>query len=220
MRAKIINYDGKYLTIEPLSHLDGVLNKQLCNEIDFDVSDGRIITRKQKKKIFAIIGDISEYTGELPEILRIVLTWRFCADCGYELFSLSTDKKNTATITIARRFINYLINFCFEWNIPTRDTLFNLTDDIKTYFYLCLWHRRCAICGKYADVHHIDRIGMGRNREDIVHIGLKAIALCRTHHDEAHKDEKTFFKDNKLFGIVLDEKLCKRLNLRSKNKNA
>ena len=43
---------------------------------------------------------------------------------------------------------------------------------------------------------------------------VMAIALCRTHHNEAHSREKEFFEENHIYGIKLDETLCERLNLR------
>ena len=67
-------------------------------------------------------------------------------------------------MTTAKSFINYLIEFCFHWSVPTKDSLLNQTDDISKYLYLCLANRRCAICNKPAEVHHVDRIGMGRDR--------------------------------------------------------
>lgn len=48
-----------------------------------------------------------------------------------------------------------------------------------------------------------------------VHVGLNAIALCRQHHEEAHRREKALFADYHIYGIKLDRHLCKVLNLRS-----
>ncbi len=79
---------------------------------------------------------------------------------------------------------------------------------IKEYF-------KFNFCG---EVHHVDRIGMGRDREQIVHIGLKAICLCRKHHDEAHRHEKELFDKYKIYGIELDEYLCTKLKLNTKRK--
>ena len=38
------------------------------------------------------------------------------------------------------------------------------TDDIDTYLIQCIRYRRCCICGRPADIHHVDAIGMGNNR--------------------------------------------------------
>ena len=102
--------------------------------------------------------------------------------------------------------------------MPTKDSLLTQTDDIGKYLYLCLENRRCAICNQPAEVHHVDRVGMGRDREAIVHVGLNAIALCRRHHEEAHRREKALFADYHIYGIKLDRHLCKVLSLNQKPK--
>lgn len=112
----------------------------------------------------------------------------------------------------------YLISFCFHWGVPTKDSLLTQTDDIGKYLYLCLENRRCAICNRPAEVHHVDRIGMGMDREKVVHVGLNAIALCRAHHEEAHRRENALFADYHIYGIKLDKHLCKVLSLNQKPK--
>ena len=72
-------------------------------------------------------------------------------------------------------------------------------------------------CGMPADVHHVDRIGMGRDRERIVHEGLRAIALCRRHHHKAHQDQRGLFEQYHIYGIPLDKRLCDRLKLRKED---
>lgn len=131
---------------------------------------------------------------------------------GGEYFSLSD-----CSVTTAKEYINCIIDFCLEYGVPIKnDTLINRTDDINTYLYICLKYRKCAVCGRPADVHHIDRVGIGRDRDKINHLGLKAIALCRKHHAEAHNRGQAFLDDNHIYGVELDRYLCKRLNLNYK----
>ena len=209
--AKILNYNGDVLLVRPNDNIDKSLFRNTSELIELRFNDGRHISNEQRKKIFAIIRDISLWSGHAPEYLRGYLTWDFVAKYSCEWFSLSN-----VDMTTAKDFISYLINFCFAWDVPTRDTLLNETDDIGKYLYMCLEHRKCAICNRYAEVHHVDRVGMGFDREKMVHIGLRAIALCRKHHEEAHKNEKKLFEDNHIYGIKLDEYLCKKLNLNTK----
>lgn len=209
IEAKIINYDGKYLKIKPSAVLSDELLRLNSNSVELSLNDGRTISEKQRKKIFAIIRDISLWQGDDPEVIRIYLTWDFCNINNLELFSLSD-----VDMTTAREFINYLIEFCFYHSVPTKQSLFDNSDDIKNYLYLCLKYRRCAICNMFADVHHTDVVGMGRNRNKIIHLGLRAIALCRGHHTEAHTKGKSFFTDNHIYGIQLTKELCKELNLK------
>jgi hypothetical protein len=71
----------------------------------------------------------------------------------------------------------------------------------------------CAICNKKAEVHHVDVVGMGANRNKIVHLGMRAIALCRKHHNEAHTRGQAFFDDYHVYGIKLDQYLCDKLRM-------
>lgn len=172
--------------------------------------DGRLINREQQKKIYALIGDIAEYTGDEPEYLKHLLKNAFLERFGGEYFSLAT-----CSVTLASDFIHFLINFCFVWNIPTRDTMLSRTDDISKYLYICLYHRKCCICNDKAEIHHCtgSKVGMGFNRNKINNIGRGAIALCRKHHNQAHNSERDFFEKYHVYGIPLDEQLVKKLKL-------
>lgn len=160
-----------------------------------------------------MIGDFARYTGYSPEDAKEWLKYFFIRDKNADYFSLS----NTS-VTNAREFIDYLVDFFFENDIPTRSPMIEQADDINRYLYHCLEHRKCAVCNAPAEVHHVDRIGMGRDREAIVHVGLRAIALCWKHHNEAHQDERKFLELHHIYGIKLDEYLCSILNLNTKEK--
>lgn len=212
--AKIARYDGQQLLIIPEQDLSRELQQKGIETVEIRLNDGRTISNEQRKKIFALIRDIALWNGDEPETLRPFLTLDFVMKNNLQdLFSLSD-----VDMTTAKEFITYLIEFCFYHNIPTKDTLLNQTDDIGKYLYQCLEHRKCAICNAPAEVHHVDRVGMGRDREEIVHVGLLAIALCREHHDMAHVDEKALFEQFYVYGIKLDKYLCQRLRLRYKKK--
>lgn len=205
--GRITGYDGETLVIEasfPSVYLMGKRRIETCEII---LNDGRTISTDQRKKIFATIRDISLWSGHDPEYLRQHLTWDFRSVDGRGPFSLSdTD------VTTAREFLTYLINFCLEHDIPTRDSLLSRTDDLEAYLYDCLWHRKCAICGKPADLHHVETVGMGRDRRSITHLGMLAEALCREHHKEAHKiGQETFDQKYHIFGTKLDALLVARL---------
>lgn len=208
--AKFCAYDGKYLMVEPDSPLKRELLKKQVKEVEIRIVDGRSIRPLQRKKIFAIIKDISEWCGEDREYLRRYFLCDFCEDNNLEYFSLSdTD------VTIARLFIDYLIRFCFSNSVPTNKPLFENTDDIYRYLYMCLEFCKCAVCNAKADIHHADAVGMGRDRNKIIHLGMKAVALCREHHNEAHNiGSGEFFRKHHIYGIELDEYLCTVLKLR------
>lgn len=177
------------------------------------LDDGRTITSLQRRKARALIADICNWAGydvksesdNIHEILKAYM----CADCGYEDFSLA----NT-DVTTAREYINYLIDFCLRNDVPCLDRLFNRTDDVDAYLYACLFHGKCAVCGRKAEVHHWDAVGMGRDRTQILHEGMRAISLCREHHTEAHTvGQDSFEREYHLYGIKLDKILCRKRGL-------
>lgn len=206
--ASILKYDGSTLLLAPDDDLQRELLQKSISRVELRLTDGREISADQRRKIFAIIKDIAVWSGHDPEYIRSFLTWDFVGQTDKEYFSLSD-----VDMTTAKEFINYLIEFCFAHTVPTKDTTLNYSDDLYKYLYLCLEHRKCAICNAKAQVHHVDRVGMGRDREDIVHVGMRAIALCYEHHNEAHQSEKELFEKYHIHGIPLDRYLCDRLNL-------
>lgn len=207
--AKIVGYDGEILRVKPLSPIDRELLQKQVDSIEIRLTDGREISADQRRKIFALVRDIASWSGEEPEYIRKFTTFEYRITNGIEPFSLSDCDMSTA-----KEYITYLIDFCFRHCVPTRDTLLNRTDDIDKYLYSCLAYRKCAVCNAKADVHHIDTVGMGRDRVGINHIGMEAIALCREHHQKAHTKGQAFFDKYHIYGIKLDSNLCKILNLR------
>lgn len=165
------------------------------------IDDGRTITVEQRKKIFATIKDIGIYTGEHPEDLRAWLLYDYCIQTGEVPFSLSN-----CSISQAREFITFIIDFILKENIPLSDAALNRTDDIDRYLWGCLKYKRCAICGKEGETHHWDAIGMGRDRTSIDDSNHRKIYLCREHHTEAHTiGRDTFGVKYHVYGIIYEE---------------
>ena len=207
--GRIIEHSGTRLVIECEDDLEREIAQKKIQTVEMRLDDGRTISSLQRRKIFAIVRDIAIWSGHEPEYIRKLMEWDYCSISDVEPFSLSDVDMSTA-----RDFITYLIQFCFYHSVPTKDSLLAETDDIGKYLYLCLEYRRCAICNARADVHHVDHVGSGRNRQKIVHIGMRAVALCREHHTEAHRiGQKTFEEKYHVYGIKLDEYLCEKLRL-------
>lgn len=209
IHGSIVAYNGAFLTIKPEGDISRELLKKSVKDVEIRLNDGRTITNDQRRMIYAFIADFAKFTGYEPDEAKAWLKFFYIRDRGGEFFSLSD-----VDMTTAKEFIDYLVNFFFEQNIPTRSPLRLQTDDIGKYLYRCLEHRKCAICNAPADVHHVDAVGMGRNRETINHLGLRAIALCRQHHQEAHQRGRAFFDYYHVYGIRLDEYLCDVLGLK------
>jgi hypothetical protein len=132
------------------------------------------------------------------------------------LFSLAT-----CDVTTAREFINFLVEFIIENDIPTRVPLIENCEDIERYVYACLMSKKCAVCGRHADLHHCDGgvIGMGNNREQVNHIGRPALSLCREHHTEIHRiGQEDFLKRYFLEPVKIDERIADVYRLSRKNR--
>lgn len=211
--AVIVSYDGTEMTVVPSEPLTREILQKRIRECEIHFFDGRRITPEQRRKAYALIRDISDWSGHMPEEIKEITKWNFCAEDGRESFSLADIDKTTA-----REYISYLIEFCFANNVPTRDTCLDRTEDIGKYLYTCLEYRKCTVCNAKADIHHVDAVGLGRNRETIIHTGMNAVALCRKHHQEAHNIGKdTFFERYHIYAIPLDDYLCGRLKLNTRS---
>lgn len=163
------------------------------------LEDGRHITAEQRKKIYATIRDISEYTGYLPEEQKEWLKYLYISNEGAPYFSLST-----CSIDTAREFINTILEYALQEGIMLSDFALNRTDDIGKYLYHCIKYERCAICGRHGETHHWDAIGMGNDRTDFDDSEKRKICLCREHHTEAHTiGREEFGNKYKVFGIII-----------------
>ena len=103
---------------------------------------------------------------------------------------------------MARQFLDVIIDYSLENGIPLRESGLERTGDIYNYLVSCIHHRKCCICGKSADIHHVEAIGMGRDRRHYDDSGNEVIALCRCHHALAHqKGRLEFFRLYHVFGV-------------------
>lgn len=101
------------------------------------------ITPDQRAKIFALIKDIAAFTGEGKEGSREQLTYEYCEQKQIELFSLADCSADTAA-----DFINWLIEFAFEFGVPLKDIPASGIEDIEGYLKVCLKNKKCIVCGK------------------------------------------------------------------------
>lgn len=201
MIGEITNYDGNMLTIQVEYHDCILLEKKHIKEAEIRLKDGREISREQQKKIYAMLNDISLYTGYTPQETKELMKFYFISKYGGNDFSLSN-----VDMTTASKFIEYIIEFILIHDIPTKVSLLEQAEDIRKYIYMCLVFKKCCISGKRAELHHVDKVGMGRNRNEITHIGMKALPLSKKYHVEVHTiGEKTFEEKYHVFGVKIDE---------------
>lgn len=178
-------------------------------QVIVDVQDERHISKLQRKKAYAIIAEIAKWSGYLPEECKEWMKYYFTAETGNPYFSFSdTD------MTTARRFITFLLDFAIRNKVPMKHSGMTYQDDLDMYMYMSLKHRSCVICGKHADVHHLDTIGMGNNRDLVDHRNKHLIALCREHHQLAHQlGWQTFKEKYHVKGIILDPQMLNQLGI-------
>lgn len=176
--------------------------------------DSRHISDEQRRKAWALMTEIAMYQGQSKEDTyaeqKTAFTVKHLEILQGELFRLST-----ATVTMARAFITMLVEIIIEYGIPTKEPLYGLCDDIPRYVYACLMNKKCAVCGKKTELHHVTAVGMGRNRREIDHIGMQALPLCREHHEEAHRiGNPAFLERYHLVSIPIDERIAKKYGLK------
>jgi hypothetical protein len=173
------------------------IKKISCKTASFRLNDGRYITDQQRKKIYATLKDISEYTGYLPEQAKETMKYYYIWLTGEEYFSLSS-----CSVTLARNFLNTLLDFCLEHGVQMNEMLYDRTDDIDHALWSCLKYHKCAICGRAGETHHWDAIGMGNDRTSVDDRWHRKICLCRTHHTIAHALGSRRFADQyHVYGI-------------------
>lgn len=202
--GRITGYDGNQLTVAAPLADDYLLIKRNIRECEIRLADGRSISPKQRKAIYATLRDISLWTGYTPEETKEIMKYDFISATGANEFSLADTDMTTAC-----EFTNHLLDFCLSHGIPLSDKIIERSPDIGRTLYSCLIHKKCCICGDKAELHHVDAVGSGRSRKEILHAGMEALPLCRTHHTEIHTiGRKTFCEKYHVFGIKLDEYLC------------
>lgn len=209
MVVKVVSGKGFYVCVTSDETDKLITNLSRCN---VELVDSRTISADQRKKIYATFNDISAYTGHVPDEVKAIMKYEYIAKTGCDYFSLKD-----VDMTTANEFLEFLIEFCIEWDIPTQDSLLDRSPDISRYIYTCLINKKCAICGAKSELHHIDAVGMGRNRKEIIHIGMESLPLCRKHHTEIHTIGKhTFCEKYHIYGIKVDSDIAEIYKLKGK----
>jgi hypothetical protein len=193
------------------------------DSVEIILPDGRRISPEQRRHCYILISEIAEFiegyrTAETIEdtkrMLKLEFMVRRMEDIERRMFSLSD-----TSMTVAREFITFLIDFIIRHDIPTKVSLLEHCEDVGRYVYSSMVNKKCCICGKPADLHHVQSVGSQGYRDKINHIGLEALPLCREHHTESHaKGQIEFIKQYHLEPIKIDAKISKIYKLNTKEK--
>lgn len=216
IRGAIEKPEGTYLTV--LVPKEKIVNKIVRYKVDdvinieIRIDDGRTITNDQRKKYFATLNDICDYLGHPADYMDKLFKLKYCLMNGIEKISMKD-----CSVSQAREMINLILDYAIEEGVPLAELGALRTDDIDRFIYMCIATRKCCVCGKErADLHHAleDKVGMGRDRTKIIHVGLLAITLCREHHNQVDNyDERAFYEKHHIYPIKLDENLVRLLEI-------
>ncbi|WP_414052921.1 putative HNHc nuclease [Macrococcus animalis] len=160
-----------------------MLDNGIPVDIELEILDGKKITPKQRRKVFALCNDIEEFTGQPREYMRQMFKDYLIFMNGYSEFSLSDCTRKQAS-----ELIDLILVWVFQNDIPLNYKTSDLLKNDRTFLYLATINRKCVICGaQNSDLAHRFTVGSGRNRNEIDHYGNQVLALCRNHHSEQHQ---------------------------------
>lgn len=218
IKGRIVDIDERGVMTIKATYPDWyTLTKREYSECLIQMIDGRPLSDKQRRACYALIREIAEYTGmgldPTKEYMKLKFLTEDLQQTADKIFSLSN-----APMSLVCAFQRFLVRFILDWDIPCSFPLLDFVDDVSDYIYACLLNKKCCICGQPADLHHVDHVGAGRDREEIIHEGMETLPVCRGHHTIAHTIGERAFKEKYHIphGIILDKNLCKVYNLKAK----
>ncbi len=187
-------------------------------KVEIGLMDGRTITPEQRRKAYALLGEIAAWSGYDVEEAKLTTKHDYITShlegLQKELFSLSD-----CDVTTARGYIDYLVDFIISFGVPCKRPLAELCEDVQKYVYACCTHKVCAVCGKTGEIHHVDRIGMGGDRKSMDHTGMACLPLCRAHHMQAHDmGDAPFMRWYHLESVPIDDRIAKIHHLGGKRR--
>lgn len=223
VKGTIKNYDERRGVVVIEAPYDDFVRmcRREYKDVEITMIDSRPLSEKQRRSCYAMIREIAAWCGDTTESVKEVLKldfWRGeLLEMADGIFSLSD-----APMSVVAAFQSWLARFIVRNEVPTRKPMLEYVDDVDDYVYACLVEKKCPICGKRADLHHIDAVGMGRDRTEIIHEGMEVMPLCREHNTEIHTIGKSDFmrKYHLNGGVECDKTICRIYGLKKKGKGA
>ena len=214
VKGRITGYDerrGVVLIEAPYEDFARMCRREY-REVEITMLDSRPLSDRQRKSCYAMIREIAEWSGYGADEIKDMMKFNFLASLVEDMqqFSLSN-----APMSLVAAFQTFLARFIIAHDVPTRRPMLEYVDDVDDYVLACLTQKKCCICGKPADLHHVETVGMGRNRDEIIHEGMEVMPLCREHHMEAHTIGRATFEDKyHIHGIEADKTICRIYGLK------
>nr|WP_280639740.1 putative HNHc nuclease [Lactiplantibacillus pentosus] len=219
--TKLIEKDGEWYQVQKLTHkpnLDHV--ETVSGSADeyytySELADTRKARPQQRRLFFALLSDIYTWSGMPTDFLKNLFYLQYESYTFGKQISLSDTTESS--VSDANQLLDLVIDFMFEWHVPFKEGYKLLPREQEYYLFQCCRHRVCMICGNRADIHHVDVIGAGMNRNNVDHTKRHVMALCRIHHSEIEQIGPAEFSTKyhvPVDGIRLDEETLKRIGLR------
>lgn len=211
IKVQSFQLDGNCLSIPISKKVKQELEQKHLTPSLLYLNDQNAITELQRRKAYALIGEVAAWSGYDKTYLKDMLKDDFCFRNELPPISLMDVDRTTAS-----EFISYLVDFCVYHNVPMRRKMTEYCDDIERYLYACLLYKQCAVCGRRGEqktlhFHHCgaSRTGSKGKSTDIPLVGLQGMALCWEHHHEIHCDaEQVFFDRYHVHPIVVDQRIA------------
>lgn len=202
--------------VEPLNldHIETVSGSKDEFYIDWELADRRKMRVRQRRLFFALINDIVQWSVMPQEYVKDMFYLQYSAYTGKEISLADSSKTSVSDVNV---LIDLVIDFMFEWNVPFKEGYKQLPREEQYFIYECCRHRRCLVCGDYADIHHLDTVGMGMNRDHTDHTKKHVMPLCRTHHENYHQLGAEKFAELyhvPVNGIKLDAETLKKIGIK------
>lgn len=165
-----------------MSKIRRINDGQIVAEVNW--VDKRAISDKQRGLIYGLIEDISYHTGYLSEFVEEFLKTYHRILRGLETFSLKREK---CSVEMANKFIEDIITFCFDNDIPFKNREYHRYADQERILFIMLMNKMCMVSGKpNAQMCHVEAVGMGRDRKTIDHTQHRFLSLSPEYHHEQH----------------------------------
>ncbi len=210
VKGRIVDIDERGIVTIKCRYDDWrTLIRREYSECLVQMIDGRPLSDKQRRTCYKLLREISNFTGmgldPTKEYLKLKFLIEDLEQTADQMFSLSN-----APMSLVCAFQRFLVRFILDYDIPCSFSLLDFVDDINDYVYACAVNKKCCICGRAADVHHHDRVGMGRDRETLNHLGMHMEPLCRYHHTECHTmPQAEFDAKYKIEPVKIDKSIAK-----------
>ena len=181
----------------------------LSDDVTVIWHDSRLRSGEQVRLAWLLMTYIGDHQGEDKEQVYEEQRYMYSQATGHD-FHISR-----ASMREMSAFIDMLIGLIVREGVQTPRRLYELCEDVENYVYICSVYKKCCICGRSrADLHHVDQVGMGFNRDTKPQLGAQVLPLCREHHSEYHiMGRKQFELRYHIVPVRLDERLAKLYGL-------